>query len=387
MSVAFAANTMSTEDRQEIELLRDSAARFTAQHSSGSRLRSRRDRGIEFDRKVWQSMADAGFLATAIPEEFSGLALSFDHRATLAEEFGRGLLPEPYIASAIFAASIIAASDNPELQRRLLPGMATGELVAAVAWEERADSVVGGSLATVATKTSRGIVLRGQKRFIRPGSMIDGIIVSAAGGGHVGLYWIPVGTTGLKFTTQHLADGGTSADVVLNDVRITPDAIVQTPSDGASVLAAAIDEAMVMAAAELLGVIRKSLEITLDYLRIRQQFGKPIGSFQALQHRAVNLYIQQELSEVSIKEALGALRTESPPWSRSLAASRAKARSSDAAMLVTREAVQMHGAIGFTDNHDIGLYLKRALVQSAWLGNAAQQRRRYAAVLKEQGNH
>jgi alkylation response protein AidB-like acyl-CoA dehydrogenase len=121
--------------------------------------------------------------------------------------------------------------------------------------------------------------------------------------------------------------------------------------------------------------------------RIRQQFGKPIGSFQVLQHRAVNLYIQQELCDVSITDALAEFRRESLPRSRSLAASRAKARSSDAALLVTREAVQMHGAVGFTDLHDIGLYLKRALVQSAWLGNAAQQRRRYAAVLREQGSH
>ena len=379
---------LSTEQTEELQLLRNAAARFAAQHSSGSRLRSRRDRGIEFDRAIWKQMADAGFLAAAIPEEFSGLNLPFDHRATLAEEFGRALLAEPYLASAVFAATILAGSDNPALKRRLLPAMAAGELVAAVAWEERFDSIIGNcGLDTIAVETSRGTTLRGLKRFVRPGAMVDGLIVSAATDGDVGLYWVPADSAGLEFETQRLADGGTVADLILRDVLIAPDSTVQVGPNCAAVLAAAIDEALVMASAELLGILRKALEMTLDHLRMRQQFGKPIGSFQALQHRAVNLYIQQELAEVSINDALAEFRSGATPMDRSLAASRAKARSSDAAMLVAREALQMHGAIGFTDEHDIGLYLKRALVQSAWLGNAAQQRRRYAALRMKYRGH
>jgi alkylation response protein AidB-like acyl-CoA dehydrogenase len=153
------------------------------------------------------------------------------------------------------------------------------------------------------------------------------------------------------------------------------------------VLSAAIDEALVMASAELLGIARKALQMTLDYLRTREQFGKPIGSFQALQHRAVDLYIQQELSQVSIDTALLEFRGDASPSRRGMAASRAKARCSDTANRITREAVQMHGAIGFTDEYDVGLYLKRAVVQSAWLGNASQHRRRYAMLRTAREEH
>jgi alkylation response protein AidB-like acyl-CoA dehydrogenase len=123
--------------------------------------------------------------------------------------------------------------------------------------------------------------------------------------------------------------------------------------------------------------------MTLDYLRTREQFGKPIGSFQALQHRAVDLYIQQELSQVSIDSALAEFRNEAAPARRGMAASRAKARCCDTANRITREAVQMHGAIGFTDEYDVGLYLKRAVVQSAWLGNATQHRRSYSILRRD----
>jgi alkylation response protein AidB-like acyl-CoA dehydrogenase len=362
-----------------MQLLRDSAARFAAENSSGNRLRARRDQRIEFDAGVWKQMAESGFLAAAIPEEYSGLDLSFENRAAFAEEFGGALLPEPYLTSAVFAATLLASSRNTALQQRLLPAMAAGELVAAVAWEERTDSIVNGAVDTQATWSTRGITLRGRKRFIRPGSMFDGLIVSAAAEGQLGLYWVPAETPGLEFKPQMLADGGSIADVMLNDVRVAPGAVVQAGAMAAEALTSAIDETLVVLSAELLGLLRKALQITLDYLRIRQQFGRPIGSFQALQHRAVNLYIQQELSAVAIHDALAALRG-AEPRERSRAASRAKARCSDAALLVTREAVQMHGAIGFTDEHDIGLYLKRALVQSAWLGNAAQHRRRHVAL-------
>lgn len=375
------ANPLSTDEEQELQLLRDGAARFAMLHSNGKRLRSRRDQGREFDPVVWKEMADAGFIAAAIPERYSGLGLSFDHRATLAEEFGRALLPEPYLSSAIFAAGLLAAGDNEALKRRVLPAMAAGELTAAVAWEERPDSLIaGGELETVAVQTPHGIRLRGHKRFIRPGSLVDGLIVSAASEGNTGLYWIPADTAGLEIKPQRLADGGTTADVVLKDVIVPGDSVVQSGAGSGSLLVSAIDEALLMASAELLGVLCKALEITLDYLRIRQQFGKPIGSFQALQHRAVDLYIQQELTAVSVHDALSEFRGGSCALHRSVAASRAKARSSAAALLITKEAVQMHGAIGFTDQHDIGLYLKRALVQSAWLGNAAQQRLRHAAL-------
>jgi len=143
----------------------------------------------------------------------------------------------------------------------------------------------------------------------------------------------------------------------------------------------AFDETLVMAGAELSGVMRRALDMSLDYMKTRVQFGKPIGSFQALAHRAVDLYIQRELSAAVLDDATALLDADPDPQQRAAIASRVKARCSDAGLRVTREAIQIHGAIGFTDEYDIGLYLKRAMVLSAWLGNGALHRRRYAQQL------
>jgi alkylation response protein AidB-like acyl-CoA dehydrogenase len=143
-------------------------------------------------------------------------------------------------------------------------------------------------------------------------------------------------------------------------------------------VARAIDHTAAIASAELNGIMGRSLEITLDYLKTRVQFGKPIGSFQALQHRAVDLYIQQELSGAVLNDVIDVLDNEPDGKTRSAAASRAKARCTDAALLITRQSIQMHGAIGFTEDCDVGLYVKRAMTLAAWLGNGTAHRRRYA---------
>jgi alkylation response protein AidB-like acyl-CoA dehydrogenase len=145
-----------------------------------------------------------------------------------------------------------------------------------------------------------------------------------------------------------------------------------------SALDHAVSEATVMAAAELLGVMNRALEMTLDYLRTRVQFGRSIGSFQALQHRAVDLYVQEQLASVALADALDAVDERPDEPSTAAAVSRAKARCGDAASLITRQAIQMHGAIGFTEDSDVGLYVKRTLALSAWLGNSAYHRRRFA---------
>jgi len=152
------------------------------------------------------------------------------------------------------------------------------------------------------------------------------------------------------------------------------------PAAPPAALAGALDDATVVIGAELIGVMGRALEMSLDYMRTRVQFGKPIGSFQALQHRAVDLYLQRELASAVLDEALRVLGDGADPLTRARWASRVKARCSDAASRITRESIQIHGAIGFTDELDAGLYLKRALVLSAWAGSAAYHRRRYASL-------
>jgi alkylation response protein AidB-like acyl-CoA dehydrogenase len=371
---------ISEEDTAQLTLLRDSAEAFARRHGGAARVRKRRDSGIEFDPDVMAALADAGFLGMAIPEVYGGLGLSLDYWTVVAEAFGKALLPEPFLAGALLSGTLIAKSGNEALKRQLLPAISQGRLVAAVAWEERSGFEALEKCTTRAIAGSGGATITGSKRFIRPGSGFDGVIVSALTESGLALYWVAADAPGLTIEPQRLTDGGHVADLQFEAVPITDGALLHAPAAGARSLTAALDLVTVATAAELLGIIRHTLTMTLDYLRVRNQFGKPIGSFQALQHRAVNLHIQQELAAVALADALQVFRREAEQRARSRAASRAKARCADAALLVTRESIQMHGAIGFTDEHDAGLYLKRAVVQCSWLGNAAQHRRRYSTL-------
>jgi alkylation response protein AidB-like acyl-CoA dehydrogenase len=178
-----------------------------------------------------------------------------------------------------------------------------------------------------------------------------------------------------------LADGRSMGTLELGDVIVPRERVVAEGTAATQALERALDETLVMAGAELSGVMQRALDMSLDYMRTREQFGKPIGSFQALAHRAVDLYLQRELASAVLDDAVAALDSDAEPVRRAAIASRVKARASEAGLRVTREAIQIHGAIGFTDEYDVGLYLKRAMVLAAWLGNGALHRRRYAQLV------
>ena len=223
-----------------------------------------------------------------------------------------------------------------------------------------------------------GLRVNGSKRFVVGASNADGYIVSANSAQGMQLLWMPRDAAGATTEFDMLADGRLSGTLNLSDVTVAKENVINSGTAAAASLARAIDHTAVIASAELCGIMDRSLEMTLDYLRTRVQFGKPIGSFQALQHRAVDLYIQQELSGAVLGDVLSVLDSEPDAKTRSAAASRAKARCTDAALLITRQAIQMHGAIGFTEDCDVGLYVKRAMTLAAWLGNGTTHRRRYA---------
>ena len=197
------------------------------------------------------------------------------------------------------------------------------------------------------------------------------------------LHWIGCNAAGLSSRPEARADGSASARLGFDQVSASAATRVASSTCAGAALALALEHAMTAASAELLGVMDSALTLTLEYLRTRVQFGKPIGSYQALQHRAVDLYIQKELSRAALAAAIATLDDPTcTPERRATAASGVKARASQAALAICNEALQMHGAIGFTDEYDLGLYLNRALVLSAWLGNASAHRRRYSSLLE-----
>ncbi len=372
---------MFSNDRESgIRLLRDSATAFVAREMPLARARALRRRRPEFDRNMWMRIADQGWTGLLIPEKHGGFGQGFAEMAAVIAALGSRLSPEPVIASAVFAGSILRHAENVQLAAHLLPLMASGGLIPAVAWQGCSGDIQ--SVAEDVTWVRRGSSARlaGTKRFVRPGTGGDGYIVSAQGNDELALFWIPTGSKGLQEETETLADGTFSGRLRLEQVEVGFD---QCLARGASVTAAmcrGMDEALVMASVEMLAVIQMMLSMTVEYLCVRKQFGKPIGSFQALQHRVADLRIQEELLSATLDQAIECIESEAANEVRSSVASRVKARACHASQLVAREAIQLHGAIGTTDEYDLGLYVQRALVLCAWLGNGVAHRRRFATL-------
>ena len=361
---------------EQRRMLRESALAFAARELKPSRMRSLRTQAVQFDRKLWKTMAEMGWTGLMLPEAHGGSALGIADMAAVVEELSRSLLPEPLVASAVFAGSLIANGDNEALKAKLLPDLVAGDLIPAVAFQEGLK--IDGPVQCRAEPEGKDFVLNGTKTYVRPGAGADGFVVSAKSGDGLGLFWIPIATTGAALKLERSTDGTDVGTLILKSVKVGADNVVASPKTGAAVFERAFNEALIAGSAELLGLMRGALDMTTAYLRTRVQFGKPIGSFQALQHRAVDLYLQQELTAAALGEVAGLFEQGGSPDQQNALASRIKARASDAAMQIGRESIQMHGAIGFTDEYDVGFYFKRIVALSAWLGNSAEHRRRYA---------
>jgi 3-oxochol-4-en-24-oyl-CoA dehydrogenase len=363
-----------------LRMLRDSAADFAK--FDAARVRRHRGARPGFEHGVWQEMGSMGWLAVLIPETHAGMGLGLGAAAIVAEQLGRALYPEPYCASAVLATLALLHGDGAELKQRILPQLAAGEIVASVAWQGESGGLDAAQCGVSARTRDGQRVLQGTSRFVETPDA-DAFIVSARSERGLELYWIARDAAGLSCACEARADGSASALLSFDQV-VAPDATrVASVACAASALSLAVDSALVAASAELLGVMDAALALTLEYLRTRVQFGKPIGSFQALQHRAVDLYIQKELTRAALLATAAALDDpRCAPERRTAAASGVKARASQAALAICNDALQMHGAIGYTDEYDLGLYLNRALVLSAWLGNAGAHRRRYSAQLE-----
>lgn len=376
-------DTLETERQDNIRMLRESARSFAVKESPLARARALRGTAAGFERSFWASLAAQGWTGLLIPESSGGHGRGFGEMAAVVGELAAQVAPEPVVPALVFASRLIQHSGNGELQRGLLAQIAAGDLIPAVAWQEDVTGRVInlGAAQTVVQPVGNRIKLAGEKQHVRPGADCDGFVVSASGeGGGMSLFWVPASTTGVTASAVPLADGSHASRVRFDAVMLDPGLCLAQGAAARHAMTRAYDEALVMASVELLALQRAMLAMTLEYLRTRKQFGKPIGSFQSLQHRAVDLKIQQELTAAVVDQAISLLDDDSADAERSAMASRVKARAADAGLLIARESVQLHGAIGFTDEYDLGLYVNRVLVLSAWLGNAQTQRHRYAAT-------
>ncbi|WP_376100055.1 acyl-CoA dehydrogenase family protein [Roseomonas sp. CCTCC AB2023176] len=351
----------ATEDEaaESIRLIRDSA-RAIADPANLKRARAQRFEEPGFDPGLWREIGELGWIGLAVPEAAGGSGLGMREFCALAEEFGAALTPEPLVPCAL-SAHLLAACDD----HGALPQLLTGEMVIATAWQEAPNT-----LEAPGTPDAPRI-------FVPAAAGADVFLLPVRDGKTLALY--EVLAAGCEVSPEALQDGGYQGTVRADLSRGK-----KLSSDIGAALSVGLDRAALATAAVMLGVMDRAFAMTLDYLKTRTQFGKPIGSFQALQHRAADLKIQVALTRASVEAAAAAFDSGAMPQACRAAASRAKHRASESGMLVTRQAIQLHGGIGYTDEHDVGLYLRRAMVLMNQFGSAALHRSRFMSAAPEE---
>jgi acyl-CoA dehydrogenase len=369
----------------EQQILQTSARELVRTHAPLSHYRKLRDsrEPTGFSAQVWSRMRELGWSGIAIPEAYGGLGLGLTELAIVLEECGRLLVPQPLFASQLLGGALILRGGSEEMKQRFLPQVAEGNAVIAAALEE-ARRFSPYTVATRAERGPKGFTLNGSKSFVLEGNVADAMVVSARSSGGdaerdgISLFLIEAGQAGVRVDRAGTVDNRNAARVVLENVVVPESALIGALGQAADVIDPVLDRATIGAAAELLGLLSEAYDVTLEYLKTRVQFDVRIGSFQALQHRAANMFCELELCRSIVRGALEAADANNPELS--IFASAAKARLTDASRLIAREAIQLHGGIGMTDEHDIGFYLKRAAVLEITLGDSSYHRDRFARL-------
>lgn len=373
---------MSGVDHDLIEEIRDSARDFLQRRDQRQRKRGE----ATADRDYWREIAEVGWLGMSVPEPLGGLGLGWRAMAAVLEEAGRAQLPEPLVGAGVLPATLLARIEPVDAARRdaLLQAVCGGDALIGLAWQETEGQLEAGEAATAfgvsVTERDGTYVLNGEKRHVMPGAGVDGWLVTADGERGTALFFVAAGTPGVTAQVHARADGAAACHLTIESAVVPAHALLAR--DG---VVDAVDEALdlgrLMQSAELVGVARQVLADSVAYLNTRQQFGRPLAAFQALQHRLVDAAMQVELAANSLLDALDTLDARPGDATlRKTVASRAKARAARAGLEAARLAIQLHGAIGYTEECDVSLYFRSALHLAAWLGNATAHRQRYGAL-------
>ncbi len=368
---------------EEQTMLRDMAKQFFSEQVPVKNLRQLRDDGSEigFDRDVWKQIVELGFAGILIPEEMGGTGFGPMGVGIVMQEAGRTLAASPLYSTAVLGAGMIMAAGSENQKKELLPQIAAGELLLALAIDET-NHHNPANILMAATRDGDDFLLSGEKKFVIDGHIADKLIVATRTSGNAGdpkgisAFLLDANTPGVTITRTHMVDTRNAANISFDGVKVQSDSLLGSADGAYPELENVLDMGRVCLSAEMLGGIETVFETTLTYLKERKQFDTIIGTFQALQHRAAEMFCEVEICQSVVLDALSALEERRNDIPR--AASLAKARLSDASRLITNEGVQMHGGIGMTDAVDVGLFLKRARVQAQMLGDANFHRSRYA---------
>ena len=368
----------ATAREPEIAATIDAVDRYLLAASGPARFRQARNSAdAAVDVAAYGGLAVLGLAQAVVPEAQEGSGLPPGVVALVAERLGHALAREPYAENIVLPVALLLALPAAPGVAALLDAAGKGEILC-VAWQERAFNLpTADAIATTLTCEGAGLRLKGTKRFVMGARASTRLVVLATLEGKPTLVCVP--SSKAQRHDKALADGTCWSDLEFDTLLADSDILARGP-DCLPALTRALDLANLCVAGLLHGLQSRILELTLEYLNTRVQFDKPLGAFQALQHRAVELYNHAQITRFLLGEAIDATTAEVPAETLAAYASRAKARASDAALRIAKEGIQMHGGIGFSDEYDLGLYVKRILVLSAWLGGAEWHRRRYAAL-------
>jgi alkylation response protein AidB-like acyl-CoA dehydrogenase len=372
--------TLLTDDQKQLQ---DMARTFLAEEGTiKKQLRHWRDKGCKdgFGHGLWKQFAALGLTGVAIPEDQGGLGLGATEAALVLEEIGRNLTPSPFLTTAV---ATVKALEGTAQSERWFPGILAGDTVAALAIDETKQHAPE-QVALEAKRQGNGFVLSGAKQFVVHGASADVILVAARTGGSPGeregltLFAVERGANGLDVENVTLADSSKAARLTFGDVTVDADAVIGEVDGGWNPLSRALAAGRAGSAAELVGVAAGASDMTVDYLKARKQFGRLIGEFQALQHRAAHLHSEIEIARATAWKAAELL--DRGARQAKLMVHVAKAKATRSASLAVQEGVQMHGGIGMTDEHDIGLYMKREAVLGALWGDWRYHARQVAEL-------
>ena len=359
---------------EEQTMLRDSARGLISDKAPVAHLRHLRDSkdATGFSRDLWTTFAEMGFAGLLVPEEFGGSGLGSVEAGVVMEEIGRTLMPSPFLATSVLAASALSRGSVAQ-KSEYLPKISAGSLLAALAVDEGPKHrPLQTSLQAV--RSGNGFRLSGAKALVVDGHVADLLVVAARTGGHAGertgltLFLVDPNAKGIAIERTVMVDAHNAARVDFDNVEVTADGVLGEVDQGAALLEAVLDIGRGAVASEMIGLSEEVFGRTMAYLKERKQFGKAIGEFQALQHRAAQLYIEIEITRAAVLKAQQTLDVDAAKASAAVAV--AKARAGATATRAVQEGVQMHGGMGMTDQFDIGFFMKRARVCEELFGDA-----------------
>jgi alkylation response protein AidB-like acyl-CoA dehydrogenase len=371
---------MTLVPSDEQRMLGDSVQSFLEDRAPVAHLRKLRDTrdATGFSRDLWREFASQGYSGVLVPEAQGGLGLSVVEAGLISERLGHTLTPTPFLSTAVLAAWVIARAGSAAQQDRLLPRIAAAETIVTVAVDEcskHRPAVID----TRAVRDGTGFVLDGSKLLVLDGHVADTLIVAArTGADALTLFLVEASAAGVEIERTVMVDAHNAARLRLRGVHVGAEAVLGATDGGSALLEQMLDVGRSVIGAQLLGVADEVFDRTVAYLKERKQFNRPIGEFQALQHRAAQLYCDLELTRAIVLKALQAVDRD--PTQARVLVSQAKARACTTANRAVQEGVQMHGGIGMTDALDIGLFMKRARVQQELFGDAGFHADRVATL-------